>query len=109
MEYAAVEKQTARDYSFSRSKLMTSSDVMTPVNLLWSSTTGSVRRLYLSNSSATSRSDASAWQEMSGSWVRASSGVVGDASTSFDSGTMPAKVWRESTRKIVLTDSMPPS
>ena len=36
-------------------------------------------------------------------------GVVGAAKTNFDSGTIPDNVCRESTRKIVLTVSTPPS
>ena len=48
-------------YSLARSKLITSSEVMTPVNFWLSSTTGRVSRLYLSNSSANCNSLASAW------------------------------------------------
>jgi len=41
-------------YNFARSMLITSSEVITPVSLLCSSTTGIISRLYLSNNSATS-------------------------------------------------------
>ena len=54
-------------YSLARSRLITSSEVITPVNLLWSSITGSVRRLYLSNRSANSFSSASSRHEINGS------------------------------------------
>ena len=54
-----------------------SSEVMTPVNFLLSSTTGRVSRLYLSKSSATSFSLALARVEISGSWVSESMARVG--------------------------------
>src|SRR5216683_5995036 len=85
-------------YRFARSRLMMSSEVITPVNFLLSSTTGSVSRLYLSNNSATSFSFAPAWVEIRGSCVSASMGVSGVASTSLASGTAPARVPWESTR-----------
>src|SRR5215469_1788554 len=96
-------------YSFWRRRLITSSEVITPVRRLASSTTGKVSRLYLSKSSATSFSEALAWQEIRGSWVRASKGVAGVASTILARGTVPERVSRESTRKTVLTVSTPPS
>ena len=47
-------RPTTVSYRLARSRLMMSSEVMTPVSFLLSSTTGKVERLYLSNSSATS-------------------------------------------------------
>jgi len=91
--------RVARDvYSLARSRLITSSEVITPVNLLWSSITGRVSRLYLSNSSANSFSPAPARHEISGSWVRESNGVSGEARTSLAKGTAPASVPCESIR-----------
>src|SRR6185437_13317250 len=51
-------------YRLARSRLMMSSEVMTPVNFLLSSTTARVSRLYLSKSSATSFSLAPARVEI---------------------------------------------
>src|SRR6185312_6716219 len=76
-------------YSFARSRLITSSEVITPVSLPSSSTTGRVIRLYLSNSSATSFSLAPAWQEIRGSMLSGSKGSVGWASTSLGNVTAP--------------------
>src|SRR5271157_2313883 len=87
---------TVLSYNFARSMLITSSEVMTPVSLLCSSTTGRVSRLYLSNSSATSFSATPSWARTSGSWVSESMGVEGWASTSLARGTAPTRVPRES-------------
>src|SRR5579864_5529289 len=76
-------------YSFARSRLITSSEVITPVSLPSSSTTGRVNRLYLSNSSATSFSLAPAWQEIRGSMLSGSKGSLDWASTSLGSMTAP--------------------
>src|SRR6266700_1987385 len=56
-----VNRDHREGYRFARSRLMMSSEVITPVNFLLSSTTGKVSRLYLSNSSATSFSFTPAW------------------------------------------------
>src|SRR5581483_3883993 len=93
-----MSPERTRIQSFARSMLMMSSEVITPVSRLASSTTGRVIRLYLSNSSATSFSSAPAWVEMSGSCVRDSRGAVGWARTILESGTAPARVPCESTR-----------
>src|ERR1700682_3103116 len=66
------DSEEAPAYSLALSKLITSSDVITPVNFRLSSTTGSVSRLYLSNSSANCNSLASAWIKIRGSCVSAS-------------------------------------
>ena len=88
---------------------MTSSAVTTPTSIFCSSTTGSISRLYLSNSSATSSSLVSMWQETSGSLTNESSGCVDDAKTRLASGTDPTRVPCESVRKMVLTAAVPPS
>ena len=62
---------------------ITSSAVMTPVSEPFSSTTGSVRRLYLSKISATSRSSASGEQEMSGSAAKLGEARVGVGDDEF--------------------------
>src|SRR5437879_13006004 len=91
LECGQFDKRKKRQ-SFSRSRLMTSSEVMPQVRRFFSSTTGRVSRLYLSNCSATSFSEASALQEIRGSWVSASKGGVGEDKTSLDGGTVPARV-----------------
>src|SRR4051812_40113356 len=92
------QEMLSASYNSARNKLITSSDVMTPVNFLSSSTTGSVTRLYLSNNSATSCSPAPASHEISGSWVSVSKTSSESASTNLDNGTAPARVPWESTR-----------
>src|ERR1700732_4229658 len=79
-------------YNLARNMLITSSDVMTPVSRLWSSTTGRVWRLYLSNSSATSFSSTPSCARTSGSWMSESMGVEGCASTNLASGNAAVRV-----------------
>src|SRR6266498_1896973 len=85
-------------YNFARSRLITSSEVITPVSMPSSSTTGRVSRLYLSNKAATSLSRHPAWQEISGSCVSDTSLSSDFASTILASGTQPASLPCSSTR-----------
>src|ERR1700722_15886759 len=97
-DIASFRASGGATYSLARRMLITSSEVITPVSLLWSLTTGRVSRLYLSKSSANSLSLAPSRLETSGSWMRESMEVVPSARTILARGTAPTRVPWESTR-----------